>query len=110
MDKLRPKVLITGITGYFGGRVVETFLNDSHYDIRGTVRSLANLTRLEPLKKHIGEGSFERIELVEADLLNEASINAAVKGCTYVIHVASPLTHDKVTDENEIIGPAVNGT
>lgn len=110
MDTLRPKVLITGITGYVGGRVVETFLNDSHYDIRGTVRSLANLTRLEPLKKHIGEGSFEKIELVEADLLNEASINSAVKGCTYVIHVASPLTHDKVTDENEIIGPAVNGT
>ena len=35
---------------------------------------------------------------------------SAVKDCTYVIHVASPLPPKNPTDEMEIIGPAVEGT
>jgi nucleoside-diphosphate-sugar epimerase len=90
--------------------VLETFINEAKYDIRGTVRSLANSKRLDPLRKHLGEGTFSKIELVEADLMNEESLNKAVKGCTYVIHVASPLTHDRSVDEKLIVEPAVNGT
>ena len=35
---------------------------------------------------------------------------SAVKGCTYIHHVASPFPMDDPKDENEVIGPAVEGT
>ena len=50
------------------------------------------------------------MELVEADLENSASISAAIKGATYVIHTASPLTLKKPKSEMDLINPAVNGT
>ena len=34
----------------------------------------------------------------------------AVKDCTYVIHVASPLPAGNPRDDMELIGPAVDGT
>ena len=34
----------------------------------------------------------------------------AVKDCTYVIHVASPLPSGNPRDDMELIGPAVDGT
>ena len=34
----------------------------------------------------------------------------AVKDCTYVIHVASPLPTGNPRDDMELIGPAVDGT
>jgi len=94
----RPKVLITGITGYLGAWVLETFLKTGEYDVWGTVRSKANLTKLDPIKNHIGEDLFAKVEIVEVDLSDDASINSAVKGVDFVIHVASPITHEKVAD------------
>ena len=48
------------------------------------------------------------MELVEADLLDEASIMTACEGATYVVHTASPfLPHLK---EEELVKPAVEGT
>jgi dihydroflavonol-4-reductase len=50
------------------------------------------------------------LQLVEADLENSASISAAIKGATYVIHTASPFPIKKPKSEMDIINPAVNGT
>ena len=49
--------------------------------------------------------------LVEADLLQPESWPAAVDGCTYVCHVASPFVFG-VSDEDAdtLIKPAVDGT
>ena len=52
---------------------------------------------------------FEHLSLVEAELTDAASIDAAVNGCDYVVHVASPLPPNIPKDENEIIKPAVEG-
>ena len=49
------------------------------------------------------------MELVEADLLDEASIINACAGATYVIHTASPFHFSQKTKE-ELIKPAVEGT
>lgn len=50
------------------------------------------------------------MELVEADLLKPESFDAAVAGCTYVIHTASPFVIEPPKDENVLIKPAVEGT
>lgn len=41
--------------------------------------------------KETFKDAFDRIEWVNADLTNQEEINAAVTGCQYVVHVASPI-------------------
>ena len=45
---------------------------------------------------------------MEADLLNEESLATAIEGSKFVVHTASPVVFD--TSEEEVVGPAVNGT
>lgn len=62
-------VLVTGASGYLASHVVQQLLQDG-YQVRGTVRSLTNPLKVDPLKK-LGEEAENRLELVEADLTNE---------------------------------------
>jgi len=107
VDIAKPLVTITGISGYIGSQVTLAFLKDGGYRIRGTVRDTTNAAKLQPLRHAFGE-LFEQIELVEADLTNDAQINAACAGATYVVHVASPFFFGD--DESKLITPAVEGT
>lgn len=51
------------------------------------------------------------MELVEADLLKPETWPAAIDGCTYVCHVASPFVFGvSEADEDTLIKPAVDGT
>lgn len=53
----------------------------------------------------------ERLTLVEADLVRPESWPAAVDGCTYVCHVASPFVFGiSDADADTLIKPAVDGT
>lgn len=45
---------------------------------------------MAPLKKAYGD-LYSKLELVEADLLNDESMQKATIGATYLVHVASPL-------------------
>lgn len=101
-------VLVSGASGYVGAHVVKTLL-DRGYSVRGTVRSTSNKTKIGHLQGLIDAG--ERLTLVEADLVQPESWPAAVDGCTYVCHVASPFVFgisDK--DADTLIKPAVDGT
>ncbi|GFS14476.1 dihydroflavonol 4-reductase [Elysia marginata] len=77
--------------------------------VRGTVRSLQDLAKVRPLYD-LCPDARHNLELVEADLTEEKSWIEAVKGCTYVHHVASPFPSVSPTDEDDVIGPAVAGT
>ena len=76
-EKSKPLVTITGISGYLGAQVCLHFLKDGSYRVRGTVRSTKNEKKIEPLKKAFKE-YFKKLELVEADLLDENSLIKAV--------------------------------
>jgi len=103
-------VLITGISGYLGSHVCFHFLKDGKYRVRGTVRSLLKRAKIDPIKNAFGHYFFSQIDLVEADLLDSASILKAAEGCQYIIHVASPAPFEIPKDEMELIKPAVEGT
>lgn len=106
----KKKVLITGISGYLGSFVCDTFLKNGTFKVRGTVRDTKNAKKIDPLRKAFGE-NFDEIELVEADLLNPESLDRAVQGCDYVVHTASPVPDKgEPKDENILIKPAVEGT
>jgi nucleoside-diphosphate-sugar epimerase len=52
----------------------------------------------------------DRLEVVQADLLEEAGWAEAVAGCDYVLHVASPFPPKQPKDPDELIVPAREGT
>ncbi len=112
MTTSKPKVLITGVSGYVGSYVCKTFLEHGGFQVRGTVRNKANQSKIEPLRVGYGAELFSQLDLVDADLMNEESILAAAEGCDYIVHTASPVCDVNTVFENEdeIIKPAVDGT
>ena len=105
----RPIVTVTGISGYVGSHVALRLLKDGSYRVRGTVRNKNNAEKIDPLRLAFGE-LFGQVELVEADLLDAASMQRAIDGSTYVIHVASPFVIEAPKDPMVLIRPAVEGT
>ena len=101
-----PTVVITGASGYIGSHIVNMFLQDGGFHVIGTVRDIHNEKKILPLKKAFGS----KLELRSAELLDAASLDAAIKGADYLVHVASPFILGEPTHEDEIIKPAVEGT
>jgi dihydroflavonol-4-reductase len=59
--------------------------------------------------KEGGAEPGDRLSFVAADLENDAGWPDAVAGCSYVLHVASPLPPNVPKHENELIVPAREG-
>lgn len=100
-------VLVTGASGYIATHVVQQLL-EAGYKVKGTVRSLENEEKVKPLTELAGENGT--LDLVEADLLKEEGWLDAVKGCSYVLHIASPFPLDQPRNEDDVVKPAVDGT
>ena len=92
-------VLVTGGNGFVAGWCVAELLRRG-YAVRTTVRSLA--------RKPADHGG--RLTVFVADLMSDAGWDAAVAGCDYVLHVASPLGGGGSKDPDELIVPARDGT
>lgn len=103
-----PLVLVTGVSGFIASWVAHGALKLG-YRVRGTVRSLKNEDKVKHLRD-LCPGSTHKVELVEADLLDEESWVKAVVDCDYILHVASPFVIDEPSDPADLILPAINGT
>ena len=92
VESNKPLVVITGVTGFIGSYTLELFLNEmgETHNIRVTVRDKTNDKKMEPLRAHFGS-RLDQVEFVNADLLDDASLDKAIEGATYVIHTASPV-------------------
>ena len=53
---------------------------------------------------------MDNLEFCELDLLSDDGWDDAIKGCEFLMHVASPFINIEPKDENEYIRPAVDGT
>jgi nucleoside-diphosphate-sugar epimerase len=104
----KPKLLITGITGYVASWVLYKALESGKYSVRGTVRDKDNAAKLKPVKEALGD-LYDQLEIFSADLDDKESLAKAVEGCTYVLHLASPYPGSTPKNENDVIRPAVNG-
>lgn len=69
------RVLVTGASGYLAMHVVKQLLDSGEYIVRGTVRSLANEQKVEPLRSLCPENAKYGLELAEADLTKKESWN-----------------------------------
>jgi uncharacterized protein YbjT (DUF2867 family) len=77
--EVNPLVLITGITGYVGSHVTMEVLKTGKYRVRGSIRNKDDPKKIEFLKE-IFQEDFEKIELVNVDLLDPQSLKEATKG------------------------------
>lgn len=102
------KVLVTGATGFIALHCIEQLLRDG-YAVRSTVRTPS---RISEVKDAIAAQGLEAdtVEFTQADLMNTDGWDEAVKGCEYVLHVASPFIVGLPKHEDELIIPAVRGT
>lgn len=80
-------ILVTGATGYVGGRLVPRLL-EKGYTVRATSRSLAKMQARYWAKE---------VELVPSDALNFASLVNALRGCD----VAFYLVHSMVREQQD---------
>ena len=105
---MNKKVLLTGISGYIGNHCAVELLKNG-YSVRGSVRSLSKSQKvIEAIKKEVDPK--DNLEFCELDLLSDDGWDDAMKGCEYVMHVASPFINIEPKDENQYIRPAVDGT
>ncbi len=100
-------VLVTGGTGYVAGWCIVELLKRG-YDVRATVRSAAKEAGVRAaVATQVDAGA--RLSFAHADLLKDDGWDAAVLGCEYVLHVASPLGGAITKDADELVRPAREG-
>jgi dihydroflavonol-4-reductase len=102
------KVLVTGATGFIGLHCIEQLLRGGYF-VRGTVRTESRGAEVINAMEQ-ADLDASRLEIVCADLLKDEGWPAAIEGCRYVLHVASPFVLEEPKDEDELIKPAVEGT
>ena len=102
------KVLVTGGSGFIALHCIDQLL-EKGFMVRTTIRSES---RKEEINKAMDKypNLDQNLEFHICDLLKDEGWEAAVDGCDYVLHVASPFILEVPSDENVLIKPAVDGT
>jgi len=102
-------VLVTGANGYVASWLVKYLLEDG-FTVNATVRDKSNQDKVGHLMI-LGEQHPGKLELFNADLLNDGDFDAPMKGCGIVFHTASPFIVRGLKDpQKELIEPALKGT
>ena len=101
-------ILVTGIGGFLGGHIARQLLAKG-YAVRGSVRRMGHCDKINDQICSNASADAHRISFIEADLRSDAGWDAAVAGCRYVIHAASPFPAGLPTDEDDLIQPARDG-
>jgi dihydroflavonol-4-reductase len=97
-------VLVTGGTGFLAGHCISQLLR-AGYRVRFTVRSAARARDAQRTVAAAGAAT-DTLTFAVADLTSDANWDAAVGGCEYVLHIASPFPRGVPRTENEVVAPA----
>jgi nucleoside-diphosphate-sugar epimerase len=101
-------VLVTGGSGFIASWCLVGLLEAGH-DVRTTVRDLSKQAQVREQVHRGTEFEDARLEVVAADLQDDAGWAQAVDGMDYVLHVASPTLRNGPVDETEMIAAARGG-
>jgi dihydroflavonol-4-reductase len=100
-------VLVTGGTGYLARWCIRELL-DTGYTVHTTMRDLSGERELRSVFQEADD--TDHLRVFAADLLRDEGWAAAVAGCDYVLHVASPFPPSQPKNPDELIIPARDGT
>lgn len=106
--KNNTPILVTGASGFIAIHCIIQLLEQG-YHVRGTLRSMRRESELRQTIAKFVQAN-DKLTFVQADLLEDAGWADAVRGCEYVLHVASPFPLGTPKDENDLIRPAKEGT
>jgi nucleoside-diphosphate-sugar epimerase len=101
-------VLVTGGSGFIASHTILQLLGAGHM-VRTTVRDISREDGVRAMLRNGGADGGERLSFVAADLMSNAGWPAAVSGCEYVLHMASPFPSTVPETEDELIIPAREG-
>ncbi|KFL30184.1 epimerase [Devosia riboflavina] len=101
-------VLVTGGNGYVGGWCIVELLRTG-YRVRTTLRDLGKAEKLRGIIAASGEDTT-KLEFAAVDLMRDAGWPEALAGCSFVLHVASPLGGGAKLDRDALVAPARDGT
>jgi nucleoside-diphosphate-sugar epimerase len=73
-----PKVLVTGASGFIGGRVVERLALEGKCEVRALVHQWSRAARVAKFP----------IEIVAGDITSQDDVATAMRGVTHVVHCA----------------------
>jgi nucleoside-diphosphate-sugar epimerase len=106
--EMAETVLVTGGSGFVAGWCIVELLNRG-YIVRTTVRDASKAAGIAAAAA-AGGAVTDRLTAVVANLLDDDGWDAAVEGCKYVLHVASPLGGGAPGDRHGLVAPARDGT
>lgn len=101
--------LVTGGSGFVGAHVILRLLEAGH-EVRTTLRTPTREAEVRAMMKVGGAEPGGRLRFHTADLLRDEGWAAAMAGCDFVHHVASPMPLTLPKHEDELIVPAREGT
>jgi nucleoside-diphosphate-sugar epimerase len=90
--------LVTGASGFIGGRLAERLATEEGVRVRAMVRNTKKAERLQKFP----------LEIVKADLLDPSSLRNAIEGCDLVFHCAALVR--ETGDREEFFRTNVKGT
>jgi nucleoside-diphosphate-sugar epimerase len=102
-------VLVTGGSGFIGCHCILQLLQAGH-EVRATLRTLQRSPEVHAMLRQGGVEPGKRLSCTEAHLESDGGWATAVAGCDYVLHVASPFPAGAPRNDDELVGPAREGT
>jgi dihydroflavonol-4-reductase len=102
-------VLVTGGSGFVGSHCIIKLLN-AGYSVRTSIRTPSRESEVRNMLPAGGITTFDKLTFVIADLTKDEGWPAAIRGCEYVLHVASPFPGTPTPNEDDLIIPARDGT
>ena len=106
MAKQKQTVLVSGASGFIAGHCILKLLKEG-YKVRGSLRSPDREDEVRnALAPHV---DTKDLSFVTLDLSSDDGWDEALKGCTYLQHVASPFPNAAPEHEDDLIIPAREG-
>lgn len=101
-------VLVTGARGFIAKHCIVALL-ERGYRVVGTLRDPSDEAEV---RNAVGTKiqADDRLRFARAELTSDAGWDVAVRGCAFVLHVASPYPIKEPRDVNDVVRPAREGT